>query len=120
MYVCSPQMAPLAISVGMTGKKIGRICLYNEEGGTRQVCFRSNKIFDLPSQIAIAAMLANGSILVMGGETGSNAAPQPNLEILPRPPGSSVVHLEWLMSSDPFNLYPYIVVLPGGSVFVGV
>ncbi|KAF8882972.1 copper radical oxidase [Infundibulicybe gibba] len=44
-----------------------------------------------------AAMLSNGSILVIGGETGSNAAPQPNLEILPKPPGGpTLVDLDWL------------------------
>jgi hypothetical protein len=64
-------------------------------------------------------MLPNGSILVVGGETGSNAAAQPNLEILPKPEGGdTVMHLEWLYESDPWNLYPLIVVLPSGRIFI--
>jgi hypothetical protein len=67
-----------------------------------------------------AAVLANGSILVMGGETGSNAGPQPNLEILPKPVGGdTVVELEWLARTDPNNLYPFIFILPTERVFVG-
>ncbi len=65
-------------------------------------------------------MLANGSILVIGGETGSNASPQPNLEILPRPNGgNTVVELDWLQRTDPNNLYPFVFVLPSGNIFVG-
>ncbi|KAF9466725.1 copper radical oxidase [Collybia nuda] len=67
-----------------------------------------------------AAMLANGSILVIGGETGSNASPQPNLEILPKPEGGdTVVELDWLARTDPNNLYPFIFILPSERVFVG-
>ncbi|KAF4584731.1 hypothetical protein EYR38_001962 [Pleurotus pulmonarius] len=67
-----------------------------------------------------AAMLANGSILVIGGETGSNASPQPNLEILPRPSGgNTVVELDWLQRTDPNNLYPFVFILPSGNIFVG-
>lgn len=50
-------------------------------------------------------MLSNGSILVMGGETGSNASPQPSLELLPLPEGSGVVPLDFLERTDPWNLY---------------
>ncbi|KAJ8703531.1 hypothetical protein PTI98_002148 [Pleurotus ostreatus] len=64
-----------------------------------------------------AAMLANGSILVIGGETGSNASPQPNLELLPRQGG--VIELDWLQRTDPNNLYPFVFVLPSGNLFVG-
>src|SRR2546429_5929615 len=35
-----------------------------------------------------AMIMANGSILVVGGEEGSNGAPVPSLEILPLPSGS--------------------------------
>lgn len=67
-----------------------------------------------------AAVLANGSILVMGGEIGSNSAPQPNLEILPKPAGGpTVVPLDWLARTDPNNLYPFIFVLPTKNIFVG-
>ncbi|KAK0190079.1 glyoxal oxidase N-terminus-domain-containing protein [Armillaria mellea] len=64
-----------------------------------------------------AMMMANGTILVIGGETGSNAAPQPNLELLPKPDGGdTVVDLPWLQRTDPNNLYPFMFVLPGGGI----
>ncbi|KAF9005041.1 copper radical oxidase with WSC domains [Cyathus striatus] len=66
-----------------------------------------------------AAVLSNGSVLVMGGETGSNAAPQPNLEVFPKPAGGdTVVDLPWLARTDPNNLYPFIIVLPSQNLFV--
>ncbi|KAK7452112.1 hypothetical protein VKT23_012217 [Stygiomarasmius scandens] len=66
-----------------------------------------------------AAMLSNGSILVIGGEIGSNNKPEPNLEILPKPPGGdTVVSLDWLQRTDPNNLYPFVTMLPSGNVFV--
>ena len=65
-------------------------------------------------------MLPNGSILVIGGETGSNASPQPNLEILPKPAGGdTVVNLDFLDRTDPNNLYPFVIVLPSSNLFVG-
>lgn len=64
------------------------------------------------------SMLPNGSILVIGGEVGSNSAPQANLEILPKPDGGGLVHLDWLERTDPWNLYPFVVVLPSGNLFV--
>lgn len=66
-----------------------------------------------------ATVMANGSILVMGGEIGSNAAPQPNLEIVPNPPGGTVVNLDFLLRTDPNNLYPFVIVLPSKNLFVG-
>ncbi|THU87877.1 copper radical oxidase [Dendrothele bispora CBS 962.96] len=66
-----------------------------------------------------AAILANGSVLVIGGEIGSNDKPEPNLEILPKPVGGdTVVNLDWLLRTDPNNLYPFVTVLPSGNVFV--
>ena len=66
-------------------------------------------------------MLPNGSILVIGGEPGSNdATHQPNLEILPKPAGGdTVVSLDWLAHTDPFNLYPFVIVLPSTHIFIG-
>ena len=65
-------------------------------------------------------MLPNGSILVIGGENGSNGSPQPNLEILPKPAGGdTVVPLDWLARTDPFNLYPFVIVLPSTHLFIG-
>ena len=67
-----------------------------------------------------ALVLANGSVLVMGGETGSNAPANPTLEILPRIPGGNTqVFLDWLNRTDPNNLYPFLHVLPSGKVFAG-
>jgi hypothetical protein len=64
--------------------------------------------------------LSNGTILVIGGETGSNAEPQPSLEILPRPVGGlTVVPLDWLARTDPNNLYPFVIVLPSTHLFIG-
>ena len=66
-------------------------------------------------------MLPNGSILVLGGEPGSNnVMNQPNLEILPKPAGGdTVVSLDWLAQTDPNNLYPFVIVLPSTHIFVG-
>ncbi|KAI4254185.1 MAG: hypothetical protein LQ352_003232 [Teloschistes flavicans] len=64
-----------------------------------------------------AMAMSNGSILVVGGEVGSNGAAQPNLELLPRV--GPVLDMEWLQRTDPDNLYPFLFVLPSGGIFVG-
>lgn len=64
-----------------------------------------------------AMMLANGSILVMGGQEGSNGAPVPSLELLPRT--GNLQHCDYLERTDPNNLYPFLFVLPSGNIFVG-
>lgn len=65
-------------------------------------------------------MMANGSILVIGGETGSNAPAEPTLEILPKPAGGdTVLFMDWLNRTDPNNLYPFMHVLPSGNIFAG-
>ena len=66
-----------------------------------------------------AMQMVNGSILVVGGEDGSNGLPVPNLEVLPQPAGGNLVYCDWLKRTDPDNLYPYLVVLPTGNIFVG-
>lgn len=66
-----------------------------------------------------AMIMANGSILVVGGEVGSNGAAVPSLEILPRPAGvTEPVYCDYLQRTDPYNLYPYLAVLPSGGVFI--
>ncbi|KAJ7479512.1 glyoxal oxidase N-terminus-domain-containing protein [Mycena latifolia] len=66
-----------------------------------------------------AAMLPNGTVMVIGGETGSNASPEPNVEILPTPEGGdTVIFLDWLNRTDPNNLYPFVFVLPSGNLFI--
>jgi hypothetical protein len=65
-------------------------------------------------------MLPNGTVMVIGGETGSNGSPEPNVEILPTPNGGdTVIFLDWLNRTDPNNLYPFVFVLPSGNLFVG-
>ncbi|KAK9789619.1 hypothetical protein SCARD494_08890 [Seiridium cardinale] len=65
-----------------------------------------------------AMMMANGSILVIGGEEGSNGRAVPTLEILPYT-GTKPLTMDWLARTDPNNLYPFTAVLPGGGIFVG-
>lgn len=61
-------------------------------------------------------LMANGSILVVGGENGSNGPAVPTLEILPQV--GEVLTMEWLQRTDPYNLYPFLAVLPSGGIFV--
>jgi hypothetical protein len=65
--------------------------------------------------------MANGSILVVGGEVGSNGAPEPSLEILPKPAntGDTWMFLDYLNRTDPNNLYPFLHVLPSKNIFIG-
>lgn len=63
-----------------------------------------------------AMNMANGSIFVIGGETGSNASPTPSCEILPAPAGGYAKYLDWLDRTDPYNLYPFLFVLPSGGI----
>lgn len=77
-----------------------------------------------PDQLALqngrwypsAMVMTNGSILVVGGEEGSNGAAVPTLEILPRV--GPVLYMDWLQRTDPNNLYPYLTPLPSGNIFV--
>jgi hypothetical protein len=62
-------------------------------------------------------VMANGSILVIGGETTAAGAPSPTLELLPFT-GGGLVYFEWLNRTDPNNLYPFIAVLPSDGIFV--
>ena len=68
-----------------------------------------------------AVVLANGSVLVVGGEVGSNGAPEPSLEILPTPAGGPTwKFLDYLNRTDPNNLYPFLIILPSGRIFIGL
>lgn len=62
-------------------------------------------------------VMANGSMLIVGGEDGSNGPPVPNMEILPTV--GPVYEADYLRATDPYNLYPYLVVLPSGGIFIG-
>lgn len=63
-----------------------------------------------------AMILSNGTILVVGGEEGSNGAAVPSIELLPKVGG--VLTMDWLQETDPYNLYPFLCMLPSGGVFV--
>jgi len=66
-----------------------------------------------------AMQMANGSVLIVGGEEGSNGAPVPTLEILPKVDGGpTYLEMDWLLRTDPNNLYPFTFVLPGGGIFI--
>ena len=68
-----------------------------------------------------AMVMSNGSVLVIGGEVGSNGAPEPTLEILPTPEGGpTYLFMDWLNRTDPNNLYPFMAVLPSGNIFAGM
>jgi len=82
----------------------------------------------VPRWYPSAMIMANGSILVVGGEIGSNDAEQPTLELLPAtgvPDAGTIsgysnttVYLDFLQQTAPFNLYPFICVVPSG-IFIG-
>lgn len=64
-------------------------------------------------------IMANGSILVVGGDAGSNGAAVPSLEIMPKPAGvTAPQYYDYLARTDPYNLYPFLAVLPSGDVFI--
>lgn len=66
-----------------------------------------------------AMIMANGSVLVIGGESGNNGPPVPSLEIMPRVSGGdTVLTMDWLQRTDPNNLYPFCFVLPSGGILV--
>ncbi|KAJ3313405.1 hypothetical protein HDU76_002652, partial [Blyttiomyces sp. JEL0837] len=72
----------------------------------------------VPRWYPSALQLLNGSIAVIGGETNSNGANQPSVEILPAT-GTKPITLEILaVNTDPYNLYPHVFTLPTGKVFI--
>jgi hypothetical protein len=78
----------------------------------------NNAALQRPRWYPTAVMLSNGSILIVGGTDTNSGNAQPNLEVLPRiPGGDTTVYLQWLADTHPFNLYPFLFVLPSGNVF---
>ncbi len=61
-------------------------------------------------------VMANGSMLIVGGQDGSNGPPVPNMEILPTV--GPVYEAQYLRETDPYNLYPFLLVLPSGGIFI--
>jgi hypothetical protein len=73
-----------------------------------------------PRWYPTAVTMSNGSILVVGGSNTESGDAQPNLEILPRiPGGDTTIYLDFLAQTHPWNLYPFLFVLPSGNIFVG-
>jgi len=105
---------------GWSGVSTEGIRLYWPNGklgtnGTNDWQENENELFLQNGRWYPAGMvMANGSILIVGGEEGSNGPPVPTLEILPKvgPP----IYMDWLNRTDPYNLYPFIIVLPGGGI----
>ena len=64
-----------------------------------------------------AMVLANGSILVVGGEVGSNGPPVPTMELLPQVGG--LIEADYLAETWPYSTYPFLAVLPSGKIFIG-
>lgn len=78
----------------------------------------TNAVLQRPRWYPSALIMANGSILIMGGEDNNSGNEQPNLEVLPRiPGGDTTVYLDFLAQTYPFNLYPFLMVLPSGNLF---
>src|SRR2546421_6889542 len=72
-----------------------------------------------PGILLCSLFVSTGSILVVGGEEGSNGAAVPSLEILPKPPGvTAPLYCDYLDRTNPYNLYPFLAVLPSGGVFI--
>lgn len=65
-----------------------------------------------------AMIMSNGSVLIMGGEDGSNGKAVPSLELLPNPNNIAPLYCDYLQRTDPYNLYPYLAVMPSGNIFV--
>jgi hypothetical protein len=107
---------------GWSGDSLAGVRLYTPSGspGTTSTSDWQENLAEVSLQVArwypAAMIMANGTILVVGGEIGSNDKPQPSLEILPKV--GSVLTMDWLVTTDPYNLYPFLVVLPTGGVFV--
>jgi Glyoxal oxidase N-terminus len=83
-----------------------------------------NLQLQVPRWYPSGLIMANGSILIVGGEIGQNAAEQPTLEILPATGvpdktqssgySNTTVYLDFLARTAPFNLYPFVAVIPQG------
>jgi hypothetical protein len=78
----------------------------------------------VPRWYPSAMVMANGSIMIIGGEIGDNDAEQPTLELLPATGvpetgttsgySNTTVYLDFLDRTAPFNLYPFVCVVPSG------
>ncbi|KAI9826107.1 MAG: hypothetical protein M1832_000556 [Thelocarpon impressellum] len=109
---------------GWSGESLSGVRLYWPDGspGTPSVRDWQENVDTLklqrPRWYPSAMIMTNGSILVIGGQVGSNGAPEPTMELLPG--GGPVLTLEYLRETDPFNLYPFLAVLPSGGIFIAL
>ncbi len=62
-------------------------------------------------------VMTNGSVTVVGDLIGANDAATPSIEILPYT-GTAPLYMNWHDRTHPNNLYPFLVVLPSGGIFV--
>lgn len=78
------------------------------------------RLFD-PRWYPTAIVLSNGSLLAMGGESGSDAPMVPTCEVLPRPASvTNSTYLDYLARADTINRrnsYPFLAILPSGNIF---
>ncbi|SCO42989.1 related to glyoxal oxidase precursor [Fusarium fujikuroi] len=78
------------------------------------------RLFD-PRWYPTAIVLSNGSILAMGGESGSDAPIVPSAEVLPHPAGvTKSTYLDYLERAENIgrtNSYPHMAILPSGGIF---
>ncbi|KAG9240976.1 WSC domain-containing protein [Calycina marina] len=85
---------------------------------------KTHLTLQVPRWYPSALTMTNGSILIVGGEIGSNAAEQPTLELLPATGvpttstssgySNTTKYLDFLGRTAPFNLYPFVTVVPSG------
>lgn len=78
------------------------------------------RLFD-PRWYPTAIVLSNGSLLAMGGESGSDAPIVPSCEVLPHPEGvTESTYLDYLERAENIgrtNSYPHLAILPSGDMF---
>jgi hypothetical protein len=123
--VVLPDKAGRQISVGgYNGVALSGVRLYTPDGkagvnGTNDWEENFNILsLQRPRWYPTSAILANGSILTMGGLDIGKNVPQGNLEIFPKPAGGdTVVNLDWLLNT-PNAMYPFVTILPSKNIFV--
>jgi hypothetical protein len=130
-----PDKAGRQITVGgWAGESNFGVRLYWPDGslGVKGVNQWTEEPTHLRLQVALwyptAMIMTNGSILIVSGEIGQNAAEQPTLEFLSPTgvPDASTVsgysnttkYLDFLDRTAPFNLCPWITVVQSGILIV--
>ena len=108
---------------GWSGESTEGVRLYWPDGSTGQWGTHDwqENVDELSLQVGrwypSAMVMANGSIMVIGGEVGSNSAAVPSIEVLPFT-GQAPLYMDWLDRTNPNNLYPFVCILPSGGIFV--